>query len=112
MASLMRLVRPLTRPPMNEMMRSIGSVKMRVAQPQALHLLRRLLGNGGLGAALDRGALLDGVGELVRQQLLAVGGLGAEPAAAEKNLIADGEGLGVELPVEPCGALVGVDPHV
>ena len=59
-----------------------------------------------------RGALLDGVGQLVRDQLLSAGGVRLELVAAEEDVLADGEGVGVERGALLGGGLAGVDADV
>ena len=72
----------------------------------ALHLGRALLG------ALDGGALLDRVGELVGQQVPALGGARLVLVAREEDVVAVGERPGAEVVAEAGGALVGMDADV
>ena len=62
--------------------------------------------------ALDGGALLDRVGELVGQQVTALGGARLVLVAREEDVVAVGERPGAEVVAEAGGALVGVDADV
>jgi hypothetical protein len=62
------------------------------------------------GLLLD-GLLLDRMGQLMRDQLAAGAGIGAEGAAREKDVIAAGEGPRTQSHAEPRRPFVGVDAH-
>jgi hypothetical protein len=72
----------------------------------ALHFGRTLLG------ALDGGALLDRVRELVGQQVSALGGARLVLVAREEDVVAVGERPGAEVVAQAGGALVGMDADV
>ena len=82
-----------------------------------LHLRRDALGDVDRGAALDdvalrRGALLDGVRQLVRDQLLAAGALRLELVAAEEDVAADVNALALSRGALLRGRVAGVDADV
>ncbi len=67
--------------------------------------------NADCRASLNRRTLLDGVHKLVCDQFISFPAFGPELIPTEKNLIADREGLGVQLGAETRGLLVGVNPY-
>ena len=83
-----------------------------ISDAEALNSGFAALRDSCIDLSLDHRLLLDGVRQLVSDQLLSTRALGLELVFAEKDVFADSEGAGAETRALLRGGMIGVNANV